>query len=168
MLSNEHSTHYPPPSPRWLSRARPGYSTTPPAGGSGPTSFGLESSARPAESAAGVVRCRSLIPASWTDLKAAPDKAPAASTDQQARLASLSQLLHTRTIVDALVRRREASEDRAAQSGGEEWKGGATEPARAAAAQQRRGGLEDARRQTKEPDRNDPGTFNHSARHRRT
>jgi len=90
---------------------------------------------------------RSLIPASWTDLKTGPYKAPAAITGLQAPIASLSQLLHTRTIVDALLRRREASDQGVSHSGGEEWKGGATEPARTAAAQRQRGRLEHNRPQ---------------------
>ena len=70
---------------------------------------------------------RSLIPASWTDLKTARDQGPAA-THSQALIASLGQLLRTRTIGDALLRRREASDEGVSHSGGEEWKGGATEP----------------------------------------
>ena len=54
---------------------------------------------------------RSLIPASWTDLEMVPDEVPAAMTGPQAPIASLSQLLHTLTIVDALLRRREASKE---------------------------------------------------------
>jgi Family of unknown function (DUF5372) len=92
---------------------------------------------------------RSWIPACWTDLKTALDQAPAANIDQPARLATLSQLLHTRTIVDALLRRREASDDEGLQTGEEECKGGATEPARSAAAQRQRGSLEHTRRSTK-------------------
>jgi hypothetical protein len=63
---------------------------------------------------------------------------------------SARPLLHSRTFVDALLRRREASGDEALQSGGEEWKGGATEPAPVRrAAQRQRGGLKHTRRQTK-------------------
>ena len=75
---------------------------------------------------------RSWIPACWTDLKTDHDKALGA-THPQALIASLSELLHTRTIVDALLRRRGASDEEVPHSGGEEWKGGATEPARTAA-----------------------------------
>ncbi len=92
---------------------------------------------------------RSLIPASWADLTTTPDKAPAATTGQPARLASLTQLLHTRTIIDALLRRHRAPDQAGPQSGGEEWKGGATESARTAAVLRQRGSLEHTRRQTK-------------------
>ena len=108
---------------------------------------------------------RSWIPASWTDLKTAGDKAPA-TTGSQA-LASLSQLLHTRTIVDALLRRRGASDEAASHSGGEEWKSGATEPARTAAAQRQRGSLEHTRRQTKNRSDSNLGAPNRSSRDRR-
>jgi hypothetical protein len=66
---------------------------------------------------------RSLIPASWTDLEMVPDKVPAAMTGPQAPIASPSQLLHARTIVDALLRRREASKEGGSHCGGEECKG---------------------------------------------
>jgi hypothetical protein len=69
---------------------------------------------------------RSLIPASWTDLEMVPDKVPTI-TGPLAPIASLSQLLHTRTIVDALLRRREASKEGSSHCGGEECKGGAIE-----------------------------------------
>ena len=85
---------------------------------------------------------RSWISASWTDLRTARDKAAARP---QALIASLSQLLRTRTIVDALLRRRGASDEGVPHSGGEEWKGGATEPARTAAAHRQRGSLEHTR-----------------------
>jgi hypothetical protein len=61
---------------------------------------------------------RSLIPASWTDLEMVPDKVPAAMTGLQAPIASLSQLLHTLRIVDALQRRREASKEGGSHCGG--------------------------------------------------
>ncbi len=101
---------------------------------------------------------RSWIPASWTDLKTAGDKAPAASGPQA--LASLSQLLQTRTIVDALLRRRGASDQEASHSGREERKGGATEPAQTATPTQRQGGgLEHTRRPTKNRGDSNPGAL---------
>lgn len=109
---------------------------------------------------------RSWIPAFWTDLKTARDKAPAVIGSQT--LASLNQLLHTRTIVDALLRRRGASDEGVPHSGGEEWKGGATEPARTAAAQRQRGSLEHTRRQTKNRNDSNLGAPNRSGRDRRT
>ena len=109
---------------------------------------------------------RSLIPAAWTDLSTVPDKAAAATTGPQAALALVSQLLHTRTIVDALVRRGEASDQRAAHSGGEEWKGGATEPAGTAAAQRPGGSLEHSGRQPKNCSDRDLGAPNRSGRDR--
>ena len=107
---------------------------------------------------------RSLIPASWTDLKTVSDKA---TTGPQASIASLGQLLHTRIIVDALLRRREASHQGASHSGGEEWKGGATEPARTAAVQRQRGSLERTGRQTETRSDSDFGTPDRSGRDRR-
>jgi len=110
---------------------------------------------------------RSLIPAAWTDLRTTPDKAAAVTTRPQASLASISQLLHTRTIVDALVRQRKASEQRASHSGGEEWKGGATESARTTAAQCQNGSLEHTRQQTKNRSDSKPGAPNRSNRDQR-
>lgn len=108
---------------------------------------------------------RSLIPAAWTDLRRAPDKA--VTTGPRAALASVSQLLQARTIVDALVRRREASDQRASHFGGEEWKGGATEPTRTAAAQRQRGSLEHTGQQTKDRSDSKPGAPNRSNRDQR-
>ena len=109
---------------------------------------------------------RSLIPSSWTDLKTARDKGPAAAGSQA--LASLSQLLHTRTIIDALLRRRGTSDEGVSHSGGEEWKGGAIESARTAAAQRQDGGLEHTRRPTKNRSYSDLGAPHRSGRERRT
>jgi hypothetical protein len=108
---------------------------------------------------------RSLIPACWTDLETAPDKALAANAGQQARLGSLSQLLHTRRIVDALLQRG-ATDQKGPQSGGEEWKGGANEPARTAAAQRQRGSLEHTLRPTKSRSDSDLGPPDCSGRNR--
>ena len=110
---------------------------------------------------------RSLIPAAWTNLTEAPDKAPVATTGSHSALASINQLLHTRTIVDALLRRRGISDEVISHSGGEEWKGGATEPARTAAAQGHRGSLEHIRRQTKNDSDSELGALNRSGRDRR-
>jgi Family of unknown function (DUF5372) len=110
---------------------------------------------------------RSLIPAAWTDLRTAPNRAPAATTGPRATVASLGQLLHTGTIVVALLRRRGASDEGVSHSGGEEWKGGATEPARIAAAQPQRGSREHTQRQTKNRSDNNLGAPNRSGRDRR-
>jgi hypothetical protein len=110
---------------------------------------------------------RSWIPACWTDLKTAPDQAPAANIDQPALLGTLSQLLHTRAIVDALLHRREASDDEGLQTGEEECKGGATEPARSAATQRQRGSLAHTRRSTKSRSGSDLGAPDRAGRARR-
>ena len=104
---------------------------------------------------------RSLIPSCWTDLETAHGQASAATSSPA--LGSLSQLLQTRTIVDALLRRRGTSHE---EAGEEEWKGGATEPARSAAAQGQRGSLEHTRRQTKNDSDSELGALNRSGRKR--
>jgi len=47
---------------------------------------------------------RALIPAAWTDLPASRQSSPGARRTQPASLASRSELLHARTVVDALLR----------------------------------------------------------------
>ncbi|MBK7952536.1 MAG: hypothetical protein IPK02_11520 [Candidatus Accumulibacter sp.] len=56
-------------------------------------------------------RSRSLIPAEWTDW-GGTDQTPVKTPDSNGtRLASLSDLLRTRTLVDALLRRPSPSEE---------------------------------------------------------
>jgi hypothetical protein len=52
---------------------------------------------------------RSLIPASWTDLSHDENEPPAPKNQATASVASVVQLLHMRTVVDALLRRLQAS-----------------------------------------------------------
>jgi len=55
---------------------------------------------------------RSLIPASWTDLDGVPPPTPEGETPTNASplLGSVSDLLHARKVVDALLRRLEAQQ----------------------------------------------------------
>ena len=58
---------------------------------------------------------RSLIPASWTDLdmnlaEAGPTLPPGNRPSTSATLGSLSHLLHTRKVVDSLLRKTDSSE----------------------------------------------------------
>lgn len=72
-----------------------------------------------------------MIPAHWTDLDAQPGKqAPDGqehSTPRPETIGSPSDLLRTRTIVDALLRRRDSSADEEQQAVEEEGER-ATEP----------------------------------------
>ncbi len=60
---------------------------------------------------------RSLIPAAWTDLPPTSHTPSIAPADPFASLASLRQLLHARTIVDALLDRIGVSNDASQQKG---------------------------------------------------
>ena len=70
---------------------------------------------------------RSYIPAEWTDF-AGGAQGGAADPARQVALLSLSDLLHARSIIDALLRRLPISCDRPAQPIGKENKRVATEP----------------------------------------
>jgi len=96
---------------------------------------------------------RSTIPAEWTDFPLGAQEG-GADHARQAALASLSDLLHARSIIDALLRRLPASCDKPTQPIGKENKRAATEPGHSErpAARQRR--VEQPERTTaRRPDR---------------
>lgn len=90
---------------------------------------------------------RSYIPADWTDFT---DHTQVADADQarQVALASLSDLLHARSIIDALLRRLPASCDKSTQPTGKENKRAATEPGHSERPAARQPGVEQPERRT--------------------
>src|SRR5215469_10411465 len=92
---------------------------------------------------------RTLMPARWTDLDRPAGHKPDGAAAQTPVLASTSQLLGARTIVDALLRRCEVAHNAAARSGEEESEGEAVELFRSTALQGQEGHLERTRRRTK-------------------
>jgi len=59
---------------------------------------------------------RSLIPAAWTNLPESDSSSPKTKRSQPATLAACSDLLHARTIVDALKRQTKAANSPAQQT----------------------------------------------------
>src|SRR5262249_50319748 len=92
---------------------------------------------------------RTLMPARWTDLNPPAGQKPDAAAGQTPVLASASQLLCARTIVDALLRRCEAGHNEASRCGEEESEREAAELFRSAALQRQDRHLERTRRRTK-------------------
>src|SRR4029453_17981367 len=88
---------------------------------------------------------RSLVPAAWTDLHASRQSSLGAARTQPTSLASYSQLLHARTVVDALRRRLEAA-DTAQPPTPQESNRAAVELSGSTAIGGRRAGVERARR----------------------
>src|SRR5262249_12267125 len=106
---------------------------------------------------------RTLMPARWTDLNPPTvHPGPGAAAAQTPVLASVSQLLCARTIVDALLRRCEAAHNAAARSGEEESEGEAVEFLRSATLQGQAGHLERTRGRTKSRGGGKVGAPNHS------
>ena len=96
---------------------------------------------------------RSYIPADWTDFL---DVSQDGSGDQARpiALASLSDLLHARSIIDALLRRLPASCDKSTQPIRKEKKRAATEPGHSERPTARQQGVEQPERTTtRRPDR---------------
>lgn len=71
---------------------------------------------------------RSLIPGSWTGLRTGGERGAPADDQQASLVADIVQLLHARTVVDALLRRLGASDAALGRERGE--RGRATDPVR--------------------------------------
>src|SRR5262249_45712591 len=105
---------------------------------------------------------RTLMPATWTDLGPPTDRVLDSASARTPILAAVSQLLGARKIVDALLRRCEASPSEASRRDEEEGEGEAVELFRSAALPGRNGHLERARRRTKSRGGGEVGTPNRS------
>ena len=93
---------------------------------------------------------RSLIPAEWTDLPSSED-APVTDPSPGVSLAPLSDLLHARTIVDALLRQLPAADESAAGKRAGKERQHATESGHSGGPDPRQRRVEIAERENKRP-----------------